>query len=345
MLDIIAALSWVKTNISNFGGDSSRVMIFGQSGGGSKVGTLMGMPSAKGLFHRASIQSGSGLRQATVDSSASLAHATLTELGVSKANIEKLHTDYTFEQIVQAGLIAQRKLSPAPARPGAMGINWGPVVDSNLIPRHTWDPSAPDASADVPLIVGTVLNEATNSIQMGEPTVDSIDMAEAKRRIARQNGEHADHLVEVFQKLHPQASPFELFSRITAMRGRINAYKQAELKFKQGSAPAYLYWFQWKSPMCDGRGRSFHTIELPFCFHNAELCTKITGNTPESHELAGRVAGAWAAFAKNGNPNHSGIPKWEAYNDKVPTMVFDTKCTSADDPDGEGRKAVLEATA
>lgn len=347
MLDIIAALQWVKTNIASFGGDPGRVMIFGQSGGGSKVGTLMGMPDAKGLFHRASIQSGSGLRQATVESSARLAHATLDQLGISKANLDKLHNDFTFDQIVQAGMIAQQKLNaganPIPGTPA--GINWGPVVDGKLIPRNTWDPAAPEPSAAVPLIVGTVLNEQGNSVQMGDAALDAMDMTEAKRRLSVQMGAHVDPVVEVFQKLHPKATPFEIYSRASAMRGRLNAYKQAELKAKQGGAPAYLYWFQWQSPMCDGRGRAFHTIELPFCFHNTDVCAKITGNTPESMELAGRVAGAWAAFAKTGDPNHAGIPKWTPYNDKVPTMIFDTSCLAADDPDGEARKAVLDAMA
>jgi para-nitrobenzyl esterase len=114
------------------------------------------------------------------------------------------------------------------------------------------------------------------------------------------NGAHTDNLVDVFQKLHPRATPF--YSRITVMRGRTNAYKQAELKSKQGGAPAYLYWFQWASPVCDSRARCFHAIELPFCFHNAELGAKLNGNTPDAHELAGRVAGTWAAFAKTGDP-------------------------------------------
>jgi para-nitrobenzyl esterase len=348
MLDIIAGLQWVKTNIANFGGDPDRVMIFGQSGGGSKVGAIMGMPAAKGLFHRASVQSGSGIHQSTVETAATLSHATMAELGVTKATLGELHSDFTFDQIVEAGRVAQRKAAAGlpPPMPGERGMSWGPTVDGRLLPRHSWDPGAPDESAGVPFMVGTVLNEMANGVQMGNPTADTWDLAEAKRRMTTLTGAHTDHLFEVVQKLHPRATPFEQYSRIFAMRSnRINAYKQAELKTKQGGAPVYLYWFQWQSPLCDGRARGFHTIELPFCFNNAALCAKITGNTPEAHELAGRTAGAWAAFAKTGNPNHSGIPKWEAYNDNVPTMIFDTKCVAANDPDGELRKAVGEVLA
>ncbi len=240
MLDIIAALQWVQTNIANFGGDPGRVMMFGQSGGGAKVGTIMGMPAAKGLYHRASIQSGSHLLQSTMDSSQALAHATLSELGISKKNIGKLHTDFTFQQIVEAGIVGQGDAlagsapSPVDRRPG-----WGPVVDGHLIPRDTWGQAAPDPSADVPLIVGTVLNESYNSVQMGDATLESMDMAEARRRLKPIVGAGTDHAVEVAQKLYPKATPFEIFSLTGAMKQRLNACKQAEMKTKQGGAPAY----------------------------------------------------------------------------------------------------------
>src|SRR5580704_15277941 len=345
MLDIIEALKWVQTNIANFGGDPARVMIFGQSGGGSKVGTIMGMPAANGLFHRASIQSGSGLRQATMESSQKLAQATLAELGISKTNIEKLHTDFTFRQLVEAGMEGQRKAAAgnAPTVPGGRGGGWGPVVDGNLIPRHTWDPAAPDSSAAVPLMVGTVLNEMFNSVQMGDASLEGMDMTEAKRRLTPLMRSHTDHVVEVAQKLYPKATPFEMFSLASAMRQRLNAYTQAELKTKQGGTPAYLYRSEWRSPVCDGRARAFHTSELPFLFQNVERCAKLTGNTPEGHVLASHIGGAWAAFAKTGSPNHAGIPKWEAYNDNVPTMVIDTVCSLKNDPDGDLRKVILEA--
>lgn len=346
MLDLIQSLKWIQTNIANFGGDPNRVMIFGQSGGGQKVGTVMGMPLAKGLFHRASIQSGSSLRQGSVDMSAKIAHATLAELGVTKDSIGKLHTDFTFQQLVLAGMNAVTKVAatePPPAGVGG-GVGWAPVMDGNLIPRHSWDPAAPDASAEVPLMVGTVLNESFNSVQMGEPDADQMDLAEAKKRLTASYKGAADNILAVAQKLHPKATPFEIFSRSMAMRNRISAIRQAELKTKQGKA-AYNYWFHYQAPVCDGRGRAFHTIELPFAFHNAELCAKITGNTPGSHQLASNAAGAWAAFAKTGNPNHPGIPKWDAYNDSKPTMIFDLECKAANDPDGELREAVKNATA
>jgi len=340
MLDIIASLQWVKENIANFGGDPNRVMIFGQSGGGRKVSTIMGMPGAKGLFQRAAVQSGSALRQGSTDESIKLSHLLLAELGVTRDTLSKLHTDFNFYDIHEASLIAEKKLPAAP------GGSWGAVVDGKLIPRHTWDPTAPEFSAEVPMIVGNVLNEFANALQMGEPTAEDWDMAEAKKRLSRVTGEHTDHLFDVVKKLHPTASPFEQYSRIFAMRSyRINAIKQAQLKTKQGVAPAYLYWFQWQSQMCDGRGRAFHTVDIPFAFHNADLCAKITGNTPSTHKLAEQMAGAWATFAKTGNPNHPGIPKWEPYNDKLPTMIWNTETTTAYDPDAELRVAVAETMA
>jgi para-nitrobenzyl esterase len=349
MLDLIAALDWVKTNISNFGGDPNTVLVFGQSGGGSKIGTLMGMPAAKGLFHRAVIESGSGLRQGTRDRSGALAAGLLTELGLTKDTIDKIQ-DLPNEQIVQASLGAQRKLAAAGRGRGGPGAGGGfgfaPVVDGKNIPRHTWDPTAPSDSANVPLLVGTVLNEMTNSVQMGDATLDAMDIDEMKRRVAAQRGAKADAIIATFQKAHPSATPFELLSRITAMSGRINALTQAERKAALGAAPAYVYWFQWQTPVLDGRPRAFHCSELPFVFYNTERCASMTGGGPEALELSGRIADAWLNFARKGDPNHAGLPAWPKYAaDKAPTMIFDTKCVAANDPDGDCRKVIADALA
>jgi para-nitrobenzyl esterase len=179
---------------------------------------------------------------------------------------------------------------------------------------------------------------------MGDASLEDVDEAGAKKLLERSMGSHTDQVYAAAKKLYPDAKPFELFSRAAAMRQRMNALAQAELKTKQGT-PAYHYRFEYQSPLCDGRARAFHTSELPFCFQNAELCAKLTGNTPQTHVLAEQVAGAWAAFAKTGNPNHSALPKWDAYSDKIPTMTFNTECALKDDPDRELRQAVKEATA
>jgi para-nitrobenzyl esterase len=349
MLDLIAALEWVKANISNFGGDPNTVLVFGQSGGGSKIGTLMGMPGAKGLFHRAVIESGSGLRQGTHDRSGALAAALLAELGLTKDAIDKIQ-DLPNEQIVQASLSAQRKLAAAGRGRGGPGPGGGfgfaPVVDGKNIPRHTFDPTAPTDSKDVPLMVGTVLNEMTNSVQMGDATLDGMDTDEMKRRVTAQRGAKADAIIATFEKAHPNATPFELLSRITAMSGRINALTQAERKAALGAAPAYVYWFQWQTPVLDGRPRAFHCSELPFVFYNTERCAAMTGGGPEALELSGRIADAWVNFARKGDPNHPGLPTWPKYSaDKVPTMIFDTKCAAANDPDGDCRKVIADALA
>jgi len=341
MLDIVAALEWVRDNISNFGGDPKSVLIFGQSGGGGKVGTLMGMPSAKGLFQRAGIQSGSGVRKPPKDRSPELAAAVLKELGLDKNSVDRIQ-ELPYERIVEAGLLATRKLNTTPAAPGTGGgVNWGPVVDGTVLPEHPWDPKASPLSADVPLVVGTVLNEFANSIQGGDPTLDDMTADEAKKRLAAQRGDKADQIFQAFQSKFPKATPYDVFSRISGMGPRQNAVTQAERKAAQGGAPAYLYWFQWQTPVLDGRPRAYHCSELPFVFYNTDRCAVMTGGGAEARDLAGRIADAWLAFSKTGNPNHKGLPKWPAFTaDQCQTMVFDTACVVQNGPDDEQRRVL-----
>ena len=340
-LDLIAALAWVQDNIGRFGGDPSKVLIFGQSGGGGKISTLMGMPAAKGLFQRAVIQSGSSLRQLTPDRSASLSAATLQELGLSKDTIDRLQ-ELPVEAIIQAGLRAQRKLQPVPAAPGTgAGLNWGPTVDGKSLPRHAWDPSAPEYSATVPLMVGSVLNEFGNSIQAGDPSLDTMTADEMRKRLGDQRGDKAAALLEVLQRKFPKATPYELLSRSTGMTARMNVINQATRKVQQNGAPAYVYWFEWQTPVLDGRPRAFHCAELPFVFANTDRCAAMTGGGADARALAGKMADAWAAFARTGNPNHPGLPQWPAFSaERCETMVFDTTSVVRNNPDREERGAL-----
>jgi para-nitrobenzyl esterase len=346
MLDIVAALQWVKANISNFGGDPNRVMIFGQSGGGGKVSTLMGMPAAEGLFHRAAIQSGSMVTMPP-DRSGELAAAVVAELGLGKDTIDKIQ-ELSSEAIVEAGLRAQRKLQRGPAGiPGMPGgaVNWGPFVDGKILPRAPWSPAGPSQSAQVPLLVGSVLNEFTNSIQMGDASLDSMSADEVKKRLEPLYGERTDALFELFQKNHPQATPFELFSRInSASSARHNAVTQAERKAALGAAPAYVYWFQWQTPVLDGRPRAYHCSELPFVFYNTDRCASMTGGGDEARALGATIADAWINFARKGDPNHPGLPQWPAFTaEKTPTMIFDTQSVMKNDPDGDERRAAARS--
>ena len=341
MLDLVAALEWVRDNIANFGGDPSRVMIFGQSGGGGKVGTLMAMPSAKGLFHRASIQSGSMLRVAEAADTSKLAAAVLEELSISKADVDKLR-DVPVDRLLGAALAAQHKLSPPPSGPPdfrrmARLLGWSPCVDGKIIPAQTFDPQAPEISADVPLIVGSVLNEFINGID--HPDAFSMTEQQLAARVDERYTGKSKEVIDVFRKGHPKARPFDLYSIIMASSVRDNAVKQAGLKAAQGKAPAYLYWFTWQTPVLDGRPMAFHCAELSFCFDNTDRCEVMTGGGERARALGARISDAWIAFARKGDPNHPGLPKWAPFDEKsCPTMMFDDQCQLRNDPDGAALK-------
>lgn len=340
MLDLVASLEWVRDNIGNFGGDPGSVTIFGQSGGGSKVGVLMAMPSAKGLFHRGIVESGSSLRQSEPVSSAKLAAGVLSELGLSGSQMDRLQS-LPFEQVVAAGVAAQRKLTPPGGNiPGAgTGVGWGPTVDGKILPNHAFDPGAPALSANVPMIIGTVLNEFTNGI--GHPEYESMTMDEVRKRVSARYGDKAAPIIEAYQRAYPGAKPFDVLSVVLATPTRQNAITQAERKAALNAAPAYLYLFTWQTPVLHGRPRAFHCAELPFVFDNTDRCAAMTGGTAEARDLGAKMSECWINFARKGDPNHAGIPHWAAFTpDKVPTMIFDNKCELKSDPAGEARRTV-----
>ena len=337
MLDLVLALEWVRDNITTFGGDPGNVMIFGQSGGGSKVSTLMAMPSAKGLFHKAAIQSGSALRQNTNEASAKLAAAVLAELELSGSRVDQLQST-PIDRLIAAQGTALRKAFPQSAIPGGGG-GWRPTADGKILPQQPFDPVAPAISANVPVLIGTVLNEQTHAIN--HPEYESMTEEEIRKRVAERYGDKGASMVETYRKAYPKAKPFDVMSRLFAAPSRQNAVVQAQRKTALGAAPAYLYWFTWQTPVLDGRPRAFHCSELPFVFDNTDRCAAMTGGTPEARALGAKMADAWIAFARKGDPNHPGLPKWPVFNATAgPVMNFDNKCEVKNDPDRTERLTV-----
>lgn len=348
MLDLVFALEWVRDNIANFGGDAKSVMIFGQSGGGGKVNTLMAMPSAKGLFQRAAVQSGSLLKVGEPHDSYELASAVLKQLNISASNVDQLQSVPT-DQLLLAATTAQRSFMPKPAPNASPGpdfrhlgrvLGWQPVVDGKIIPQQIWEPAAPQISADVPILVGSVLNEFVTG--MDKPDAFSMTNEELTKKISATYGsDKSKEIIEAFREGHPKANPFQLYSIISVSSVRATAIKQAQLKAAPGQAPAYLYWFTWQTPILDGRPMAFHCAELSFCFDNSDRCETMTGGGPDARALGAKMSQAWIEFAKKGDPNHRGLPHWAPVSaDKLPTMIFDDVCEAKEYPDRSEQKVM-----
>jgi len=345
MLDLVAVLQWVRDNIANFGGDPGNVTIFGQSGGGGKVLTLMAMPAAKGLFHRAAVQSGPYLKMISPDYSARLTAAVLANLGLGKAQLDRLHT-ISMDRLAGAAAEALKTMPDTNRsmlrRVRVFSINgWGPLVDGILLPHHPFDPVAPTISADVPLLTGTNYHEFVNGLD--HPLAQSMTAEDLNRQAKEAFGVSGAAIVDAYRREYSQASPFDLYAAIAAATYRLPVTAQAERKAALGAAPAFQYLYAWKSPMLDGRAGSFHAAELPMVFDNAERCDHYTGRTPEALTLAKQMSAAWVSFARTGNPGHAGLPEWPKYSTGTrPTMVLNQQCEVRNAPEAEGLRLIEE---
>jgi para-nitrobenzyl esterase len=342
MLDIVAVLEWVRDNIANFGGDPGNVLIYGQSGGGGKVSHLMAMPAAKGLFHRAIVESGSTLRSGSAEAATHRAMIVLEELGISKNDLDKLHSVPTSAlQRVQPA--AERRLAAERGGAAPRGLGgWGPIVDGNVIPAHPFDPGAPEISASVPMLIGTCLNEMVNGTDNPEREILTNDEL-AKRVTARYKNNAAD-IIGAYRKEYPKESPFGIWAAISAAGMRQNAIAQAERKAAQGGAPAYMYLYAWRTPALGGQIGTFHSSEITFAFDNATLCTHYSAGAPDALVLSSKMGEAWASFARSGKPGHAALPQWSAYSaENRATMVFNTPCSIRKNPEGEGLRLIRQS--
>jgi para-nitrobenzyl esterase len=336
MLDLVAALEWVRENIERFGGDPDLVTIFGQSGGGRKVATLMSMPSAKGLFHRAIIESGALLRLTTPEDGRRATDILLAELGMTTSQARELQ-NVPMPTLAQAGARLNEKFA---LREPGMTEN-SPVVDGTVLPSHPWDPAAPALSADVPLLIGYARTEET---WYDRPTPQSLALDEAglKERVAARVGRDSGSVIEAFRAANPRATPWDLWILIATEHPR-GAYSRelAERKAAQAAAPAYLYRFDWETPEGGGHMRSPHTVEIPFVFNNIELAGPLISKMAEAYALAAKVSASWAAFARTGNPNVPQLPLWPEYSAATrDTLLFNDEIRVERDPDRGPRQAM-----
>ena len=324
--DCVAALQWVKDNIANFGGDPNNVTIYGQSGGAGKVSTLLAMPSAKGLFHRAIIQSGSNLAGTTVANA-----VRATETFMAKVNAK---TPDDLQKLSMQDLIQATLTTP--------GVGGGPVVDGKTLPNGPFDPTAPEMSNDVPVIIGTTEYEVTF---FPNTKYDPLDDAQLKAAFAQQTGgnaDNADKLLASYKKGRPKASNLELSLVLASDNFRGNVITEAERKAAQ-KAPVYMYYFTWQSPVSGGKLRSFHTLEIPFVNYNVDDGKSMTGSGQDRYALQDKMSTAWTNFARTGNPNHKGLPQWTPFEmSKRATMIFDNTCQVVNDPHGEERLAYAQ---
>ena len=333
MLDIVLALEWVRDNIAAFGGDPSNVTIFGQSGGGAKVSTLLAMPSTKGLYHRAIVESGSSIRGVTRDDANKSTEAFMAKLGLKSSEVDKLQK-MSMERIL-AGMAGG---GPA----GNMAFQMRPVVDGRTLPTNPFDPVAPEMSANVPLLVGSTQDEVGFFPGFPLDPIDGATMHARVKQTLHASDADADKVIAAYQKDQPGISSIDVAMEVASdMFAWRNAVTQAERKAALGKAPVYMYYFTWKSPVRDGKLKAFHTLEIPFVFDNVDIGKSMTGTGQDRYALEDKMSSAWAAFARTGNPNAEGLPHWPAYNtEQRATMFLDNECKVVNDPRRDSRLAL-----
>lgn len=314
--DLVAALKWINQNIENFGGDPNNVTIFGQSGGGMKVWTLMQTPSANGLFHKGIVQSGviHGFGEVPTDNRSEIVEAMLEVLGIEKTNIEKLE-EISYERMAEA----YKKVAPILMKEGKY-IGGMPIpnefyVGDPLVVGFT------EHAKTIPLMAGTVYGE----FAFGPGVANKYALAEKDMlaMLQKKYGEATEKIIQLFKQAYPDKNLTDLLDLDSIARVPTKEFIKKKAAYEE--APTYSFMFTYEFPFDDGKP-AWHCSEIPFIFHNTEM-VPVCNNNEISKKLEEQIFGAWINFARSGNPNHAGIPHWPVckMTDEA-TMLFDRKC-------------------
>jgi para-nitrobenzyl esterase len=328
MRDVVASLEWVRGNIAAFGGDPANVTVFGQSGGGGKVTTLLYAPSAKGLLHKAISESGPTTSFGTRDVTARVAAEVLSALQIDPARVDELQK-VPYARLIEAGQAALQKVR---------GSGWGPSVDGSFLTFQPTDAGAAPWSRDVPLVIGS--NKFEFLVTTSTPALRTANEADAAAWAHQRYGDRADAYIAAVRKAWPDdRRPSTIVDLDTRMRPGV--IRQASLKARAGGAPVYTYVFAWEAPVDDGLFKTMHCMEIPFVFNSIDRALMQTGGSKDAYALATAMSGAWVQFARTGKPGHARLPQWPAYTPETgSTMIFNTTSQVRQNHDADLIKAV-----
>jgi para-nitrobenzyl esterase len=328
-LDIILALQWVRDNIAGFGGDPGRVMLFGQSGGGAKVVTLMAMPEARPLFHAAATMSGQHVTAAGPMHATARAQAWMAKAGASDvAALARLPIERLVDAMGMTDPLENRG-----------EISFTSTLDHGVLPRHPFVPDAPREAAHIPLIVGNTHDETAlwieKTLRAGDTSWDNLP-ARLGREMVKDLA--PDHVIRRYRQIYPDRSPGQiLLAASPAGRSWPGHLIQAEERARIG-APTWMYQLDFPCPEAGGMLGAFHMLDIPLVFDNVDAPGSRTGSSPEARRLAGQMADAFIALARSGDPNCRAIPHWPHFDlTQRPTMIFDSKLRIEHDPRREER--------